>query len=85
MDMEKVNDQELEAFWSLETSIDSIAVSFIVKQFILDTNKFVIIKVSEFDCVPTICGKLKRLRGKEALKKRGFLLGVCQSRLNSVG
>lgn len=45
------------------------AVQFTVRPFSLDTNKFVIIKVREFDSVPTICRKPKTLRGREALKK----------------
>ena len=45
------------------------AVQFTVEPFFLDTNKFVIIKVREFDSVPTICRKPKKLRGREVLKK----------------
>lgn len=44
------------------------AVQFTVEPFLLDTNKFVIIKVREFDSVPTICRKPKQLMGKEVLK-----------------
>lgn len=44
------------------------AVQFTVEPFLLDTNKFVIIKVREFDSVPTICRKPKELRGREVLK-----------------
>ena len=45
------------------------AVQFTVEPFFLDTNKFVIIKVREFDSVPTICRKPKQLVGREVLKK----------------
>ena len=45
------------------------AVQFTVEPFVLDTNKFVIINVREFDSFPTICRKPKPLRGKEVLKK----------------
>lgn len=45
------------------------AVQFTVEPFLLDTNQFVIIKVREFDSVPTICRKPKTLGGREALKK----------------
>lgn len=45
------------------------AVQFTVEPFLLDTNQFVIIKVREFDSVPTICRKPKPLGGREALKK----------------
>lgn len=44
------------------------AVQFTVEPFLLDTNKFVIIKVREFDSVPTICRKPKQLGGREVLK-----------------
>jgi predicted HTH transcriptional regulator len=44
------------------------AVQFTVEPFLLDTNKFVIIKVREFDSVPTLCRKQKTLGGKEVLK-----------------
>jgi hypothetical protein len=44
------------------------AVQFTVEPFLLDTNKFVIIKVREFDSVPTICRKPKTLGGREVLK-----------------
>jgi len=45
------------------------AVQFTVEPFVLDTNKFVIIKVREFDSFPTICRKPKQLGGREVLKK----------------
>ncbi len=45
------------------------AVRFTVEPFLLDTNKFVIIKVREFDTFPTICRKPKPLGGREVLKK----------------
>jgi len=45
------------------------AVQFTVGPFSLDTNKFAIIKVREFDSFPTICRKPKPLGGKEGLKK----------------
>ena len=44
------------------------AVQFTVEPFVLDTNKFVIIKVREFDAFPTICRKPKQLGGREVLK-----------------
>jgi len=42
------------------------AVQFTVEPFTLDTNKFVIIKVSEFDSYPTVCRKQAK-QGGEAL------------------
>ncbi len=45
------------------------AIQFTVEPFSLDINKFVIIKVREFDSIPTICRKPKQLHGKEVLKK----------------
>lgn len=45
------------------------AVQFTVEPFSLNTDKFVIIKVREFDSVPTVCEKQKTLRGKEELKE----------------
>ena len=45
------------------------AVQFTVEPFLLDTNKFVIIQVREFDSVPTICRKPKTLGGRVVLKK----------------
>ena len=45
------------------------AVQFTVEPFVLDTNKFVIIKVREFDSLPTICRRPKELWGREVLKK----------------
>ncbi len=44
------------------------AVQFTVEPFTRDTNKFVMIKVREFDSVPTICRKPKQLGGREVLK-----------------
>jgi len=45
------------------------AVQFTVEPFSLNTDKFVIIKVREFNSVPTVCEKQKTLRGKEELKE----------------
>jgi len=45
------------------------AVQFTVKPFLPGTNKFVVIKVREFDSVPTICRKPKQLGSREVLKK----------------
>lgn len=45
------------------------AVQFTVEPFLVDTNKFVMIKVREFDSVPTICRKPKQLGSREVLKK----------------
>lgn len=45
------------------------AVQFTVEPLPLGTNKFVIIKVREFDRFPTICQKPKQLEGREVLKK----------------
>ena len=43
-------------------------VQFTVEPFMLDTNKFVIIKVSEFDSFPTICRKPKQSGGETLTK-----------------
>ena len=45
------------------------AVQFTVGPFFLDTNKSVIIKVREFDSVPTICHKPKPKGGRDVLGK----------------
>jgi len=45
------------------------AVQFTLEPFVLDTNKFIIIKVREFDSFPTICRKPKQLGGREVLKE----------------
>jgi len=45
------------------------AVQFTIEPFLLEKNRFVIIKVREFDSVPIICRKPKILRGREVLKK----------------
>lgn len=45
------------------------AVQFTVEPFLLDANKFVIIKVREFDSFPTICRKPTPKRFREILKK----------------
>ncbi len=55
------------AQWVNDYAVPS--VQFIVGPFSLDTNKFVIIKVREFDSVPTICRKSKQFGDKEKLKK----------------
>src|SRR4030042_1186043 len=44
------------------------AIQFTVESFSLGANKFVVIKVREFDSFPTICRKPKQLHGREVLK-----------------
>jgi predicted HTH transcriptional regulator len=44
------------------------AVQFSVEPLTLDSNKFVIIMVSEFDMTPSVCRKQKTLGGIEVLK-----------------
>jgi predicted HTH transcriptional regulator len=55
------------AQWVNDYAIPS--VQFTVGPFSLDMNKFVIIKVREFDSVPTICRKPTPKRFREILKK----------------
>ncbi|MFO7996187.1 MAG: ATP-binding protein [Dehalococcoidia bacterium] len=55
------------AQWVNDYAVPS--VQFTAGSFSLDTNKFVIIKVREFDSVPTICRKQKQLGGRERLKR----------------
>jgi len=55
------------AQWVNDYAVPS--VQFTVEPFSLDTNKFVIIKVREFDSVPTICRKPKQFGDREKLKK----------------
>ena len=45
------------------------AVQFTVESFMLKPNTFIIIKVREFDSLPTICRKQMTQGGKEVLKR----------------